>query len=72
MNIFRLVLLFFLGYFLIRLFKNAFGTKTSKSSSNRSAGERRKEGDVSIDTRQPGNKKRIDKDDGDYVDFEEL
>ncbi len=72
MSTFRLLLLFILGYFIFRIVKNALTPRAKKSNYYRSTEDRRQEGDVTIDTRQTKNKKKIDKEDGDYVDFEEL
>jgi hypothetical protein len=70
-SIFTFLLLFFITYYIVkaiyRLFKVFFGM--DNKNDRRWSG--RKEGDVTIDY-QEKQKKRIDKDKGEYIDYEEM
>jgi len=69
---FRLLLLFFIAYAIISYVRRIFSPTKKKSSNyyDKSA-PKEKEGKISV--QNPGNKKKqINKDEGDYVDFEEV
>ena len=71
MGFFKLLFLFSLGYFFFKLLGALF-RPTKRQSQQQFRQERyRKEGDVSINLNQE-KKKHMSKDDGDYVDYEEV
>ena len=71
MGFFKLLFLFLLGYYLFRLLGFLFRPRKSQSNQHFQQNNHRKEGDVSINLKQE-QKKHISKDDGDYIDYEEV
>ncbi|MBU8891990.1 MAG: DUF4834 family protein [Bacteroidales bacterium] len=76
MALVRFLLVVLIIYFVIRIFtryvfrswlKNAQSNFKNQESQN----SQKKEGDVTINTK-PNKGKKIDKDEGDYVDYEEI
>ncbi len=70
MTLIRLLLIFALIYLLIRLIGRAIFPSFSGNSRRRTE-EGEKEGDITIQNKKNSGKK-ISKDEGDYVDYEEL
>ncbi len=72
-GLFRILLIFFVVYYLIRFVSYLF--KSSGSDKSPGKGDRKrsskKEGEVTIDY-APEPEKKVRKDSGDYVDYEEL
>ena len=72
----RFLLILFLIFFIVRIItryalKNYFTKMQNNFESQQNEYNQKKEGDVTINTR-PKSGKKIDKDEGDYVDFEEV
>lgn len=75
MVLFRFILILLLIYFLVNLirkmlFPNNKGRRTYSGYQGDS--HQKREGEVNIQTGASSHKKRIDKDDGEYVKFEEI
>ena len=73
---FKFILIVFLIFFILKFvaqyFLRSFLKNMHKNSGNQQAQyNHKKEGDVTINTK-PKTGKKIDKDEGDYVDFEEI
>ncbi len=74
MGFIRIILIFALLYLVVRLLSRVlFPPRKSNFHDRdmRDRGSKKKEGDVTVEDKQPRNKK-IDKDDGDYIDYEEV
>lgn len=73
MGILRLLLIFALVYFIVRLFTayRTFSRIRNQARPNNNF-RQRKEGEVSINNPNSQKKKQFHKSDGDYVDFEEI
>ena len=72
-GLFRILIIFFIVYYLIRFVSYLFQPSKSDSSSaneNRKKSSK-KEGDITIDY-VPKSDKKVQKDSGDYVDYEEV
>lgn len=71
--IFRYVLYFIILYLIIRFFQNLFHPRTNKGHqfSNQNY-QSRKEGEVRVDLNQQPKEKRVSKNEGDYIDYEEV
>ena len=72
----RFLLILFIIFFVIRIFTRYVFRSYAKNmqqnfENQKNKNNHRKEGDVTINTK-PNAGKKIDKDEGDYVDFEEL
>ncbi|MGC9344200.1 MAG: hypothetical protein ACP5E3_15970 [Bacteroidales bacterium] len=70
----RILLIFALLYFAARLvgrllFPPRTGRNSQRDTFNR--GRKEREGDVTVEDRNP-HKKKINKDEGDYIDYEEV
>ncbi len=69
---FRILLFILIGYFIISFFRKLFavGSGPRTSSYNKSASK--KEGDITVE--EPGKKTKgsINKDEGEYIDYEEI
>ncbi len=72
-GLFRTILIIIGVYYLVRLLVWMFRKpeKTENRNGQKAPNQKRKEGEVSIDY-IPDKKKHIRKEDGDYVDFEEV
>lgn len=70
MNLIRLLLIFALIYLVIRVIGRAIFPPSFGNSRRRTEGAE-KEGDVTIENKKNSGKK-ISKDEGDYVDYEEV
>lgn len=76
MALVRFLLILFLIYFIVRIFtryifRSYFKKMQGNFENQHHQHNNKKEGDVTINTK-PNKEKKIDKDYGDYVDFEEL
>lgn len=76
MALVRFLLILFLIYFMVRIFtryvlKSYLKNVQRNMENQQNQYNRKKEGDVTINTK-PKTDKKIDKDEGDYVDFEEI
>ena len=76
MALVRFLLILFLIYFIIRIFTRYIFRSYFKKMQRNFEGQRnqynnKKEGDVTINTKSCKGKK-IDKNDGDYIDYEEI
>ncbi len=76
MALVRFLLILFLIYFIVRIFtryilRSYFKNAQRNFENQQNKYNQKKEGDVTINTK-PSKGKKIDKDEGDYVDFEEL
>jgi hypothetical protein len=73
MGLFRLLFYFLIGYFIFRFISLVFRPNTKQGSNfNQQQNKKRKEGDISINVDKSANTKRIPKDEGDYVDYEDV
>ncbi len=76
MGIFRIVIIFFLVYLVVRMLGRMFFPGSGSSSNPFNSGDnpekKSREGDVSLENNDINNKKHLKKDVGDYVDFEEV
>ncbi len=74
-GLFRIILIFLVIYYGVKfftwLFQMSGGNKSSRFQSNRKKESFRKEGEVNIDF-APKKNKKIEGDNGDYIDFEEV
>ena len=72
-GLFRILIIFFVVYYLIRFVSYLFKPSRSDSSSANENRKRdsNKEGDITIDY-VPKSDKKVQKDSGDYVDYEEV
>ncbi|HBH47397.1 MAG TPA: hypothetical protein DDX98_02075 [Bacteroidales bacterium] len=70
MGFFRLLLIFFLVYFAVRLIRSIFRPRASQRNYQYKQSQRR-EGDVSIKVDPSKKTKKVSKDEGDYIDYEE-
>ena len=72
-GLFRILIIFFVVYYLIRFVSYLFKPSRSDSSSTNENRKRysKKEGEVTIDY-MPESDKKVQKDSGDYVDYEEV
>ena len=71
----RFLLYFFIGLFIYRTIVNIFRPKrTFKDSRNYYSREQdnRREGEVTIKKKQADKQKYVSKDEGDYIDYEEV
>lgn len=68
--LFRLLLIFFLFYLVLRFFSRLFRPR-AENKSNFEQREKSKEGETTIRFNKKG-EKIVDKDKGEYVDFEEI
>jgi hypothetical protein len=67
-----LVLIFFIVKFFAQFFLKVFLNKMQNNGGNQqSQYNQKKEGEVTINTK-PNQGKKIDKDEGDYIDYEEI
>jgi hypothetical protein len=66
---FRILLVILLVYLVVRFFQNLFPSSTSGRNDTNASKE--KEGNVTVNS-SPGNGKTISRDEGEYVDFEEV
>ena len=76
MALVRFLLIILIIYFVIRIFtryifRSWLKNVQSNFENQKPQDSQKKEGDVTINTK-PDKSKKIDKDDGDYVDFEEI
>lgn len=76
MALLRFILILFIIFFLIRIItryvlRSYFKNMQRNFENQQNQHNRKKEGDVTINTK-PRKEKKIDNDEGDYVDFEEL
>ncbi|MCK5028727.1 MAG: DUF4834 family protein [Bacteroidales bacterium] len=76
MALVRFLLILFIIYFVIRIFtRYVFRSYVKNMQHNfenqQNKNNNKKEGDVTVNTK-PKTGKKIDKDEGDYVDFEEI
>ena len=72
MGFFRIFLLFLLAYLILRTISNIFRPKKNTQSFRQSPrNEIRPEGEVKVDINSKKEKK-VSREEGDYVDFEEL
>jgi hypothetical protein len=71
--LFRFLLIFLISYLIIRFISNLFKVSVPKNNPYQSTNthDRRKEGDVSINVNKKNSDKKISKDEGEYIDFEE-
>ena len=73
---FRILLLFLLFYLLVRLVQSFFQPKVRQPYSTQNNNEwyksNRKEGETSIQNIQPNKTKKIPKNEGDYIDYEDV
>lgn len=76
MILFRYILLFFLFYLIIRFLRRLFAPSEPRQSYQGSNDQyhrsREKEGEVHINKKQEGKEKLIRKDDGEYINYEEV
>lgn len=72
--LFRFLLYFFIGLMIFRFISSLFRPRrTSRQYTNQHrSSTQRKEGEVSVNLNQNTSKKHIAKDEGDYIDFEEI
>lgn len=75
MALVRFLLILFLIYFIVRIFTRyifrSYFKKMQGNFEDQQNQYNKKEGDVTINTKS-GKGKKIDKDEGDYVDYEEI
>lgn len=76
MALVRFLLILFLIYFIVRIFtryifRSYFKNMQRNFGNQQNQHNNKKEGDVTINTKS-GKGKKIDKDEGDYVDYEEI
>ena len=73
MGLFRLLFYFIIGYSIFRFLSAIFRPKRTQQSNYTQQRPKRKEGDVAVDSDPTSKKeKRISKDEGDYVDYEDV
>jgi len=73
LGLFRILIVFFVVYYLIRFVSFLFNSSRSYNSSANESRKRssKKEGEVTINY-VPDSDKKVNKDSGDYVDYEEV
>ena len=76
MALVRFLLILFLIYFIVRIFtryvfRSYFKKMQRNFENQQNQHNNKKEGDVTINTK-PDKGKKIDKDEGDYIDYEEI
>lgn len=73
MGLFRLLLIFFVSYYAFRIISGFFRLrKTYFNSSATTKKEKRSEGEISISVDKAVQKKKVSKDEGDYIEYEDL
>ena len=73
---FKFILILFLIFFIIKFFaqfflKSFLNKMQNNAGNQQSQHNQKKEGDVTINTK-PNQGKKIDKNEGDYIDYEEI
>mgnify|MGYP001036699046 CR=1 FL=1 len=71
MGFLRLILIFLVIYFVAKLLSRVFFTPSTGNSGS-SGEQKKKEGEVTIDNSATNRKKQISKDEGEYIDYEEV
>ena len=75
MVLFRYILIFLLLYFLVNLLGKVLFPKSNQGrvySRQQGDNYQKREGEININTDASSRKKRIDKDEGEYVKYEEI
>ena len=70
-GLFRMLLILALVYFLVKLFRYLFSPGKREEPGSAGQGSKRKEGEVNVQ-HTPKKQKIVPKEDGEYVDFEEI
>ncbi len=72
--LFRLFLIFLIIFLITRLVQSFFRplAKQKGYSNYQKQSQNRQEGDITVSDKQRGTSKKISKDEGDYIDYEEV
>jgi preprotein translocase subunit SecG len=69
---FRVILIFFVIYLVVRLFQSYSRSNSTNQSRNNNPYTGKKEGEISVENFNSQKNKKVSKNDGEYVNYEEL